>query len=63
MSSRGNFYLTFTPGDEFWVPHNRVTSRRITSMGFVRDKISLTQTLTLTRTLTLTLTRCATRSP
>ena len=22
------------------VPHNRVTSRRITSMGFVRDKIS-----------------------
>jgi len=40
VSSRGNFYLTFTPGDEYWVPHNRQTSRRITSMGFVRDKIT-----------------------
>merc|ERR1719217_1845293 len=39
ISSRGNFYLTFTPGDEYWIPHNRQTSRRITAMGFVRDKI------------------------
>merc|ERR1719409_78369 len=38
VSSRGNFYLTYVPGDEFWVPHNRETSRRITSMGFVKDK-------------------------
>ena len=40
MSSRGNFYLTYKPGDEFWIPHNRETSRRITSMGFVKDKMS-----------------------
>jgi len=40
ISSRGNFYLTFTPGDEYWVPHNRQTSRRITAMGFVKDKIT-----------------------
>ena len=40
ISSRGNFYLTFKPGDEFWVPHNRETSRRITSMGFVKDKLT-----------------------
>merc|ERR1712087_1094857 len=37
VSSRGNFYLTYRPGDEYWVPHNRETSRRITSMGFVKD--------------------------
>ena len=40
ISSRGNFYLTFKPGDEFWVPHNRETSRRITAMGFVKDKLT-----------------------
>jgi len=38
ISSRGNFYLTFTPGDEYWVPHNRPGSRRITSMGFIKEK-------------------------
>jgi len=40
VSSRGNFYLTWTPGEDFWIPHNRDTSRRITSMGFVKDRLA-----------------------
>jgi photosystem II stability/assembly factor-like uncharacterized protein len=40
ISSRGNFYLTYKPGEEFWIPHNRDSSRRITAMGFVRDKLT-----------------------
>jgi len=39
VSSRGNFFLTWEPGQDFWIPHNRGTSRRIQSMGFVQGDI------------------------
>merc|ERR1711924_230711 len=35
VASRGNFYLTWKPGDDFWLPHNRGTPRRIPAMGYV----------------------------
>lgn len=40
FSSRGNFFLTWQQGDDFWIPHNRATPRRIQSMGFVEDDLS-----------------------
>merc|ERR1719163_2278664 len=39
VSSRGNFFLTWEPGQDFWIPHNRGQSRRIQNMGFVRGDI------------------------
>jgi len=39
VSSRGNFFLTWEPGQDFWIPHNRGTPRRIQSMGFVQGNI------------------------
>jgi len=39
VSSRGNFFLTWRPGQDFWIPHNRGTPRRIQNMGFVEGKI------------------------
>mmetsp|Transcript_18505 Transcript_18505/g.35154 ORF Transcript_18505/g.35154 Transcript_18505/m.35154 type:complete len:407 (-) Transcript_18505:120-1340(-) len=39
VSSRGNFFLTWEPGSDFWIPHNRGTPRRIQNMGFVENKI------------------------
>jgi len=39
VSSRGNFFLTWQPGQDFWIPHNRGTPRRIQNMGFVRNDI------------------------
>lgn len=47
ISSRGNFYMTWSPGQDFWVPHNRGTPRRIQNMGFVNgdEKNGLWMTL------------------
>jgi photosystem II stability/assembly factor-like uncharacterized protein len=39
VSSRGNFFLTWEPGQDFWIPHNRGTPRRIQNMGFVEGNI------------------------
>ena len=37
ISSRGNFFLTWQPGQDFWIPRPRDTSRRIQSMGFIQN--------------------------
>lgn len=38
ISSRGNFFLTWEPGQEFWIPRARETSRRIQAMGFIENQ-------------------------
>jgi len=40
VNARGNFYLTFKPGDNAWMPHNRKTIRRIVTMGVVGDDLT-----------------------
>ncbi|XP_002966130.2 photosystem II stability/assembly factor HCF136, chloroplastic [Selaginella moellendorffii] len=37
VSSRGNFYMTWEPGQPYWQPHNRRSARRIQNMGWRAD--------------------------
>jgi len=37
VSSRGNFFMTWSPGETFWFPHNRPVGRRIQNMGWTPD--------------------------
>lgn len=40
VNARGNFYLTFSPGANAWMPHNRKTIRRIVTMGVLGDDLT-----------------------
>ena len=34
VTTAGNFYLTWAPGQTTWQPHNRPAARRVQSMGW-----------------------------
>ena len=37
VSTRGNFFMTWSPGQSYWQPHNRPVTRRVQNMGFTSD--------------------------
>lgn len=37
VSSTGNFFSTWAPGEESWHPYNRNSSRKLQNMGFAQD--------------------------
>eukprot|EP00472_Partenskyella_glossopodia_P007865 CAMPEP_0197521652 /NCGR_PEP_ID=MMETSP1318-20131121/6915_1 /TAXON_ID=552666 /ORGANISM="Partenskyella glossopodia, Strain RCC365" /LENGTH=457 /DNA_ID=CAMNT_0043073735 /DNA_START=31 /DNA_END=1404 /DNA_ORIENTATION=- len=46
VNARGNFYLTWKPGSDAWMPHNRKTIRRIVTMGVLGDDLANTMWMT-----------------
>lgn len=43
VSSRGNFFMSYSPGDTYWHPHNRPAPRRLQNMGYIGgDKVWMT---------------------